>query len=392
MKHLPSVLLGGSLVLLVLGQSTCSVDVDGDGWTTDDGDCNDQNGDIYPGATELCEGLDGDCDELIDEGCGCIRAPLEITHAGLTGLDGFEVQLSLDASSLDWSLVTDTGADLAIYDENGQQLPHWLESWDTQAQEGRLWFQVPQLPAQGSSTVFLYYGDSSVVDSANPFDLFAFFDDFEDGSYSEWWHPSTSDVQLSESGGILGVWPSTSGDWGVAVANAELEPLSHGYAFVYQSRRVDTSCEGHGLYVFHEDSYNDPTSSHDGTGNDPQSGYRLLAGMTIDCSSLTGLLASESTGGSWTEMASLSLSDTGYTDDDWYRHELRYDVDAGSLEFGLDGVAEGLSFASDAWRGPLFSLATADDDAPAEFAYVFVRQYVSPEPTVTVGEAQNLCL
>jgi len=70
------------------------------------------------------------------------------------------------------------------------------------------------------------------LDSASPFDLFTFFDDFEDDSYSEWWHPSTSDVQLSESGGILAVWPSMSRDWGVAVANAEFDPLFHGYAFL----------------------------------------------------------------------------------------------------------------------------------------------------------------
>jgi hypothetical protein len=42
-------------------------DGDGDGYCTSQGDCNDANASIHPGATELCSGgQDGDCDGLID--------------------------------------------------------------------------------------------------------------------------------------------------------------------------------------------------------------------------------------------------------------------------------------------------------------------------------------
>src|SRR4030095_15330284 len=36
--------------------------------TVADGDCDDQNGGVYPGATETCDGLDNDCNSTIDDG------------------------------------------------------------------------------------------------------------------------------------------------------------------------------------------------------------------------------------------------------------------------------------------------------------------------------------
>ncbi len=43
-------------------------DKDGDGFTTCAGDCNDANGQIHPGITEVCDSVDNDCDLVVDEG------------------------------------------------------------------------------------------------------------------------------------------------------------------------------------------------------------------------------------------------------------------------------------------------------------------------------------
>jgi hypothetical protein len=44
-------------------------DTDGDGWSVSCGDCLDSNPEAYPGATETCDGIDNNCDGIVDEGC-----------------------------------------------------------------------------------------------------------------------------------------------------------------------------------------------------------------------------------------------------------------------------------------------------------------------------------
>ena len=44
-----------------------SLDADGDGWTVGEGDCDDGDPTVHPGADEICDGLDNDCDEMIPD-------------------------------------------------------------------------------------------------------------------------------------------------------------------------------------------------------------------------------------------------------------------------------------------------------------------------------------
>ena len=50
---------------------TTNVDDDGDGYTETAGDCDDGDIDTYPGGLEVCDGVDNDCDLTVDDGTSC---------------------------------------------------------------------------------------------------------------------------------------------------------------------------------------------------------------------------------------------------------------------------------------------------------------------------------
>jgi Putative metal-binding motif len=59
---------GGIIGFVKAPGGTCAdVDRDGDGFT-DCGDCDDSNPAVHPGATEVCNGIDDNCNGLVDEG------------------------------------------------------------------------------------------------------------------------------------------------------------------------------------------------------------------------------------------------------------------------------------------------------------------------------------
>ena len=63
-------------------RAACCTDADLDGYTACDADCDDGNETVYPGALEVCDYLDNNCDDTIDEGFATPGVTSGLTFAG----------------------------------------------------------------------------------------------------------------------------------------------------------------------------------------------------------------------------------------------------------------------------------------------------------------------
>jgi uncharacterized protein (TIGR03382 family) len=61
----------------LVDDGTAVFDDDGDGYTEDGGDCDDNADSVYPAATEVCDGVDQNCDATIDEQTACYDDDLD---------------------------------------------------------------------------------------------------------------------------------------------------------------------------------------------------------------------------------------------------------------------------------------------------------------------------
>jgi hypothetical protein len=58
-------------------------DYDNDGYTTCAGDCNDSDPNVHPGARDMCDGYDNDCDGMYDEDCSTTTMVIEVSPQSL---------------------------------------------------------------------------------------------------------------------------------------------------------------------------------------------------------------------------------------------------------------------------------------------------------------------
>jgi len=160
------------------------------------------------------------------------RQALSISNTG-PALTDYQVNLTINTTALiaagkmksDCSDIRFTNST----DHNTQNWPasyrFWIES-GCNTTATKVWVKVPSIP-MGTSTIYLYHGNSSAVSASSASATFLFFDDFSDGALGAQWQAhqyAGSGGSYAEAGGGLKVQGGTAGSAQYHVEQASAMP------------------------------------------------------------------------------------------------------------------------------------------------------------------------
>lgn len=120
------------------------------GYTLDNTDCNDNAATAHPGGTEVCDGLDNDCNGSVDEGVG------DTTYYFDSDGDGYgtntNTQLGCALPSSDWSLAggdcndNDAAINPSVFDICGDDIDQDCSGTDRSCDSGNICMDIADVP------------------------------------------------------------------------------------------------------------------------------------------------------------------------------------------------------------------------------------------------------
>jgi len=113
------------------------------------------------------------------------KRQITVTEQSGNDLTDYQVLVELNSSNFDFSHANEDGSDIRFHDGNNL-LNYWTEKWDNVNQEAKIWVKVPSIPANGTTTFYMYYGNPNITSASDGEATFELFDDFEDNNISDW--------------------------------------------------------------------------------------------------------------------------------------------------------------------------------------------------------------
>jgi hypothetical protein len=122
------------------------------------------------------------------------RRPITINNTQNSNtLPDYQILVTLDTTSLIrvGKMRSDCG-DIRFTDSDGTTLlNYWLESGCNTAST-RIWVKVPNIPANSSKTIYVYYGNQNATSVSNPSATLLIYEDWSSGSLAGWGFRTTA--------------------------------------------------------------------------------------------------------------------------------------------------------------------------------------------------------
>lgn len=109
---------------------------------------------------------------------------VDVAEQAGVNLSNYLVPLTFYTGDLDFASTQSDGSDLRFSDAYGNEFRYWVEKWDVTNEVGVVWVEVPDIPASGSVEYYMFYGNSSVAAKSTTA-VWNYFDDFT-GDLSNW--------------------------------------------------------------------------------------------------------------------------------------------------------------------------------------------------------------
>ncbi len=125
----------------------------------------------------------------------------KITLSTATPLTNFQVKITLTTATLGnpYLNINSAGNDLRFYDINNNSCNYWIEGTFNYTGTSTIWVNIP---ANGSTVLYMYYGNAAAPAISNGGNTFDFFDDFIGSGLASNWQTITTNGTISVSGGI----------------------------------------------------------------------------------------------------------------------------------------------------------------------------------------------
>ncbi len=186
---------------------------------------------------------------LTNSGGGNWQDQVDLTIKEKSGITLTDYQVSVQMSGGNFPAnARPDGADIRFTDANGTELGYWIENWDYNGRNARIWVKVPWIPANGEAKIVMYYDNPSATGTSSGGATFEFFDDFDGTSLdgTRWY---INNGAPSVSNGVLDL----SGE---SVVSEKVSAFGYNHIFESFSKMSDTGNEPRSFLR----TTNDPTT------------------------------------------------------------------------------------------------------------------------------------